>query len=47
MNFRLNLQVEPVPKWYWILNIFAIGFIVTGFIEAFRWFNIWQRLCRS
>jgi hypothetical protein len=41
-DFRANLLVESLPKWYWVLNVLAICLIVIGFIEVFRWFDVWR-----
>ncbi len=43
-DFKKDLQVEPPPWWYWILNILAACLIVIGFIEVFRWFGLWRLL---
>ena len=43
-DFKANLRVEPLPKWYWILNVLAVCLIVVSFIEVFRWFDIWHLL---
>ncbi|HLJ40963.1 MAG TPA: hypothetical protein VKT50_05705 [Candidatus Acidoferrales bacterium] len=39
-DFKKDLHVEPLPRWYWILNILAICLIVVGFVEVFRWFDL-------
>lgn len=46
-DFRANLPVESLPRWYSILDVFAVCLVVIGFVELFRWFDVWQLLCGS
>jgi hypothetical protein len=43
-DFRNNLRMETLPNWYWILHIFASSLIILGFVELFRWFDLWRLL---
>jgi hypothetical protein len=43
-DFKKNLRAEPLPWWYWILNILAIWLIAIGFVEVCRWFGLWRLL---
>lgn len=43
-DFKVNLRVESLPRWYRILNVLAVCLIVVSVIEVFRWFDIWHLL---
>lgn len=40
-DFKANLRMDPLPTWFWILHVLAIGLAWVGFWEMMRWYGIW------
>jgi hypothetical protein len=39
-QFEAKLRPEPLPRWFWILHIFAACLAVDGVWQVLRWFSL-------
>lgn len=40
-NFKKGLTVDPLPSWFRLLHLVALGLAWLGLWEMMRWFGIW------